>query len=689
MARLLAILQNGRMSRPLTAAPLAVFVAVLLAAASPLAALVIVPPFRPFGPIDPALLRAPGQPEIEPMALEGRVVDLAGEPVPGAEVILRTVRACEEDCYDQDLTLPTRFTRTDSGGLFSLPDLDPEPAASLEISAAGYATTPFDLGQLGQRRFESVFRLRRGGGVVLVAVDEEGQPLPEAKATIWSTSDGTNLTFLVLAEADESWTAAREDGSLRFDGLAAGLANLALRAPGRRLSLVGLTVPAGGPPLDLGKVKVEKAAQLRGRVVDQRGEPVAGAVVRCQLAIEPLAEPEYFNGQEGQTDAEGSFELPWTLPADFEFQLSAMAEGYSSASRRFAGEPEAPVELALGSRRQIRGQVVRQGSGEPIADCNLFATIAAPGTGSEDSDTATTDASGHFELAFAPRETFDLNYDCSSGWKSLTVGADDDQPLHIEISQGTFLRGRLVGYREQDGAALTFGGVVTGVEADGTFAFESIEPAEGELLVDNSGRSYVVRVRVPAEGLEGLEVEEPEEEDLVGLEGEVYDSWGRLAGLAWIQLYTEAGVPLATEITHADGTFALARLQPGKGRLVVQAAERYFFADVELRKGAKKVLIRFPPGATLRGRVEGVAATETNRLVVRAQRSLAGPGDQVLAEALQAKIDEGGNFVFEQMPEGDWTLLAGVFGRSLTARQPIRIEGRGTEEVVLHLSPPD
>lgn len=673
------------MPRRFPATPLAVSFALLLCAAAPLGALVIIPPFKPFGPLDPALLRGPDHRDVEWMTLEGRVVGEDGEPVPGAEVILRAFRRCD-DCYDEDLSLPTRFTRSDADGMFYLPDLDPEPIASVDISATGFATTTFDLGQIGRKRYETVFRLPGGGGVVLVAVDEEGRPLPETKATIWAAGDGASLTFLVLSEADESWTAAREDGSLRFHGLAAGLSNLALRAPGRRLSLVGVTVPAGGQPLDLGKVKLEPAARLRGKVVDASGEPIAGATVRSQLAIEPLAEASFYNGQEGETDAEGLFDLPWTLPSDFEFQVMAMAEGYSSSSRLFTSEPEEPFELALGSRRQIRGQVVRQGSGEGIAECNLYATVSGTASGSEDSDTATTDQGGHFELALAPREAFEITYDCGNGWESLEVGEGTEQPLRIEVMEGTFLRGRLVDYREENAAGLTFGGMITAVEPDGAFAFENVKAGEGDLLVDSGGRSYVVRVRVPEDGLEGLEIEEPDDEDLVSLEGVVYDPWGKLAGLTWIQVFTAAGIPVAAESTHPDGTFTVARLEAGPGQLLVQSAGRYFVADVDLRKNAKKVVIRFPAGTTLTGRVEGIDAAETHRLSVRAQRSFAGPGDLILSEDIQAKVDTSGHFVLEQLPEGDWTLLAGVFGRNLMAQEQIQLQGQDSETVTLHLS---
>lgn len=671
------------MSRSVSASPLAVFfLLVAPLAATPLAALVIVPPFQPFGPIDPALLRAPNQTTIEPIVLEGRVVDDAGEPVPGAEVVLRGLRLCE-DCYDEDLNIPTRFTRSDAHGLFSLADLDPEPLASLEISAAGFATASFDLGPLGEKRFESVFRLARGGGVLLRAVDADGKPLPEAKATIWSTADGASLIFLVLAEADESWNAAREDGSIHFRGLRAGLANLVIRSPGRRPLLVGITVPAGGEPLDLGALQLEDAAKLRGRVLDERGEPVAAAIVRVQLAFEPKPQPDFFTGQEVETNAEGAYELPWTVPAGFEYQLLAMAEGYSSAFERFQDEPEGPVELVLGSRRAIRGQVVRQGSGEPVAGCNLFASATSA---VEDSDSAVTDDGGFFEMALAPRYEFELNYDCANGWSSLRVGEADERPLHIEVPGGTFLRGRIVGYREEDAASITFAGNIAAAEPDGSFALEGIAPGEGELLVDSDGRSFVVHVKVPEEGLEGLEIEKPDEDKLAKLEGEVYDPWGRLAGLAWVQIHTADGLLVGSASTHADGTFAIERLEPGQRRLMVQVQQRMYFAEVELREGAKKVSIRFPPGATLSGRVEGVAMAEASRLFVRAQRNLEGPGGQQLSEELEARVDAAGHFVLEQLPEGEWSLYAGVVGRSLAAQDSVSVAGTGSVETNLHLA---
>ncbi|HEX8688477.1 MAG TPA: carboxypeptidase-like regulatory domain-containing protein, partial [Pyrinomonadaceae bacterium] len=81
----------------------------------------------------------------------------------------------------------------------------------------------------------------------------------------------------------------------------------------------------GGPP-----APGEPRPALRGVVVDQRGAPVAGAVVM-------LVVRRSVDVTGAQTDAEGRFEFPG--PAPFPFTLTVTAEGFGPAAlRREEGE---------------------------------------------------------------------------------------------------------------------------------------------------------------------------------------------------------------------------------------------------------------------------------------------------------------------------------------------------------------
>ena len=102
---------------------------------------------------------------------------------------------------------------------------------------------------------------------------------------------------------------------------------------------------------DLGTVKLPKAKQIDGVVRDQRGNPVAGALVTCDSA-----------GEEVTTSADGSF---WLQLTHFEVGTTVSARrGQLKGS--VALELGRSAEINLGAPTRVLGQVI-DGDGKPVS----------------------------------------------------------------------------------------------------------------------------------------------------------------------------------------------------------------------------------------------------------------------------------------------------------------------------------
>ncbi len=145
--------------------------------------------------------------------------------------------------------------------------------------------------------------LQSGGGLRFTVVDPQGELLPEARAVVVGERDSWTLGMYLLMDLDHP----------RLAGGAARRRALHDRQPGRRgveppgagprlpHRILPVDLPAGGK-LDLGKLMLEPAQRVKGRVVDAGGDPVADAPVQLQLVAGSREAPEYVGGEMLVTD---------------------------------------------------------------------------------------------------------------------------------------------------------------------------------------------------------------------------------------------------------------------------------------------------------------------------------------------------------------------------------------------------
>jgi protocatechuate 3,4-dioxygenase beta subunit len=187
--------------------------------------------------------------------LDGVVLDERGVGLPGARVALVEKRG------------PRVVATTDRGGVFRVEGLGGE-RHRLEITHPDFAPRVVEA---AAGREEVRITLEPGGGVDGVVRDATSGRPP------------ARISVVVRAGGREQALAVDRAGRFSGWGVPAGTVTLEARAPGYATVAKELTVAAATRPREITlrdvELVIERAARVRARVVDGRGDPVAGAVV--------------------------------------------------------------------------------------------------------------------------------------------------------------------------------------------------------------------------------------------------------------------------------------------------------------------------------------------------------------------------------------------------------------------------
>lgn len=250
------------------------------------------------GEIELRLERAAG-------GLEGVVVDDRGLPIAGARVEAAGQTAA-----------------TDRAGRFRIEGLG-AGGHRVEVTARGFAPRVFDAVPLGE---EARLELAPGAGLSGEVRDARTGAVPA----------GLELQ-LALEAAGRTLKLAHARGRFEEVGLAPGRASLRVTAPGYVAAVQPLELPAADRPGEVTvrdlRVDLERGGVVRGRVVDDFGQPARGAKVSC-------------GGVEGRTDARGEFRLDGVPAGRHAVQATLGAlEGADEVSVRAADETEVALRI--------------------------------------------------------------------------------------------------------------------------------------------------------------------------------------------------------------------------------------------------------------------------------------------------------------------------------------------------------
>jgi hypothetical protein len=272
----------------------------------------------------------------------GRVVDLQGRPVPGAEV------------WGEALRKEAGRVRADAEGRFRLGPIGEDKAVDVWFEGEGLARERREgVHVFGGRDHDlGTLTLVPGTRVAGRVVDAGGRPIPGAKVAIevyrrvlGHTIDSNQRRWEVSSDAE---------GRFRTASLPPGEGQFGLASPGKVRTRLDRRIMPGAAELDLGDVEMEDEVPIRGVVVDQDGKPAS--------RVEVMADYDYENTT--TTDETGRFTLGGTGRGAKEVRLTS--NDYFAPKPFPIGPDRANLRLQVIKAYEVVGSAVDAETGAPV-----------------------------------------------------------------------------------------------------------------------------------------------------------------------------------------------------------------------------------------------------------------------------------------------------------------------------------
>jgi len=302
----------------------------------------------------------------------GRLVDAGGKPVAG-RVRLSSLDGVALHVLLHDLLQ----TQAGSDGRFGLGPTPPGDLV-LQASAAGLAPRDLETASAGRAPGTDLGDVVLESGPVIrgVVQDRQGAGIPGA--TLHAFTRGPSLP--AEAESDEA-------GAFVLAGLPAGTVDVMARAPG--YASARQTVAVGNENVVFA---LDAGGTVVGAVVDGKGQPVSGAMVRAAAEGEERDMP----AMSLASDGDGRFTLYDVRPG--RYVVDARAAGYApgnvSGVRVSSGGTTDVGTLRLRSGGILQGTVT-DAANEPIAGASVRVETDSFSPGRE----TRSDAAGAFQIA--------------------------------------------------------------------------------------------------------------------------------------------------------------------------------------------------------------------------------------------------------------------------------------------------
>ena len=415
-----------------------------------------------------------GMPTDASNAVNG-VVTLKSDDSPVANADVYLLRSTGES-----FTLPTHpeKTTTDNNGHFTFEGVKP-----------GNYRVWAETGNL-------VSHLRRLDGVrVSVESGKENSPLQlqlvEAARLKVVVTDKASNQPIPNAELRFRWAdiprvfKADENGVALIEGARIQKLVIEARADGYAVAVQDIAQPAAGATTDL-KFSLGPGGRIRGRIVDEDGNPLKGAGVSGNVERSPAPLRLRYK----KTEADGHFEFN-NAPIGEEVEISASLKEYVRAIQRFvlpAGQSQVNVEVVL-KRLPDEGSIlvsVSDVEGNPV----VGAKLKNPGTSSSMFRSGVTDKNGKCRIdrvlgIFGRRELSVRAKGFAPFVTNFKPGTKESpQTINVVLEPGHFIRGRVlladdqpakkvrVYYNEGEHGDLSGGRVTT--DDEGRFEIDSL-----------------------------------------------------------------------------------------------------------------------------------------------------------------------------------------------------------------------
>jgi protocatechuate 3,4-dioxygenase beta subunit len=633
----------------------------------------------------------------------GRVMDLDQRPVAGARVRLVETRAGGGGFFPPMRSIrgsPPLLTATRADGGFEIAGVA-GGFYDVTVDAAGYAITAVPGLEIAAGDGDADLGvLLVGPGVAIEGLVTDGDESPLPGVTVQARRQGS-FERIVAPPGPEPWSAwltSEQRGAATVETDAAGRFALHDLNPSEKVDLMAALegyVPArapgvAGPTVQPVVLVLERAAVVRGQVVDEEG----GAVARPRVnASGATSSP----GAATQGDAEGRFELGPLGPGSW--RLEAMAPGYdpgeSVAVELEDGEVEEGVRVILREQEhgEVEGRVVDE---DGAAFPGAMVTCGSAGR-------ARTGSGGEFRFERVPLGRQQIWAAASSGGRAVEMieVREGVNTVELRLERGVEVSGRVVdreggavpgasvtlrsGRSPASRAAMEALGIfgmgtrITATDAAGAFVLVGVREGAYELTAEVAGRS---RARLPGElrvadsPIAGLE--------LVLEQGGVIR--GALQGLDFDQL-SQVALSARSETGFGQGRvvgaeYEIANLDAGAWLVTgeVRAHGLHASGRVTLEPGVEARLdLDFEAGITLSG-----AVTRRGQPAAGSMISLRG-----LDVAVQrgATVDFEGRYLLRGLEEGVYEVRVSSAPSGGGTRAPWlrRIELREDTELAIEL----
>lgn len=386
----------------------------------------------------------------------GVVVNSNGDPVPNAQVMARRAQT------GSSVETTVGNTATDNEGRFLMSDVEAGTDTWIRVKVARYLdgfSEAFSVQPLEEVELPPIV-LDLGGSVGGKVTGPDGQPVSGAMVSVMREGD----TELNIGLNPSSPTNAR--GEYEINGLPSGTVDLVVKAPHLMEKKVpGVEIREGA--LNTIDISLEQGNSIAGVVIDQVGNPVAGARISVRDFGMGMKE---LNGSSGR---DGSFTIEGIVAEDsVEITVSHQEFGTYNDPRVPVGTTDLVVQLK--GLAVLRGQVVAA-DGAPVSSFSVQPEATNPGTavGKKLDPKTYTTVDGSFEYKGVP-----------SGVYAIRVRAPDYALTSIndvQVTEGVELDlGRIV---------LEMGGLIFGTVVDST----TQRPVAGARVRIVQGASRFVR----------------------------------------------------------------------------------------------------------------------------------------------------------------------------------------------------
>ncbi|NVB76910.1 MAG: hypothetical protein HOV81_00815 [Kofleriaceae bacterium] len=340
--------------------------------------------------------------------IAGNVVDESGQPV--AEVQVNAFPDILAGEAPEALALAgLSSASTDGAGHFMIRGL-PEGGYRVRASRAS-GSGEYDWGQQG-------VAAKTGDKNVKITLQSPGSIV--GKVMI---DGGTVPKLATVSLGFQTSTVVGADGKFKLDDLTPRKYDLKVHGPDFAETLQHDIEVKPGQPTDIGTITVQRGRRLTGRVVDDKGNAVAGARVKVgdmlysmQGAEEQLDNwAEMSGGRVGVTDQDGRFSLLGLGKKRTSVIADHATRGRSNALEIAEGtEDPPPVTLAIHGYGSLTGKVTSQG--KPVAGVTITDT---PKGGGAQVQIARSEADGTFTLSKVTEGTHVLSAMQQGGFTSL------------------------------------------------------------------------------------------------------------------------------------------------------------------------------------------------------------------------------------------------------------------------------